>query len=513
MNKAEQGPTLLVILDGFGHREDPRDNAIAAANTPTWDRLWQTAPKTLISGSGQDVGLPEGQMGNSEVGHMSLGSGRVIYQSISKIDNAVNDGSFHTNEAYCHGIESAVSQGKAVHIMGLLSSGGVHSHERHIFEMVRMAAAKGATEIYLHGFLDGRDTPPRSASSALRAADEVFEQLGVGRLATITGRYWAMDRDQRWDRIEKSYRLLCLGEAEHGADSSTAGLQAAYDRGETDEFVAPTRIGEPAVIADGDVVLFMNFRADRARQLTEALIKENFDGFKRTSIPNISLVCTTEYSSQFNCPVAFPPDIVNDGFGEILANNGLSQLRIAETEKYAHVTFFFSGGREELFEGEKRILIPSPNVATYDLQPEMSAIAVTDAVIDAIESRSVDCVIVNFANGDMVGHTGVFDAAVKAVETLDTCLKRIEAALLAANGQALITADHGNCEQMLDYDSGQNHTQHTTEHVPLVYVGNHQLVLRQEEGILADVAPTLLALIGVEQPNAMTGTSLLEPEG
>ena len=420
MNQAEQGPTVLIILDGFGHREDSRDNAIAAANTPIWDRLWQTAPKTLISGSGQDVGLPEGQMGNSEVGHMSLGSGRVIYQSISKIDSAIADGSFHTNPAYCHGIESAVRQGKAVHIMGLLSSGGVHSHESHIFEMLRLAAAKGATKIYLHGFLDGRDTPPRSALSSLRAAEEIIEQLGVGQLATITGRYWAMDRDQRWDRLEKSYRLLCMGNAEHSAASAIEGLQAAYDRGESDEFVAPTRIGAPAVMADGDVVLFMNFRADRARQLTEALTKEDFDSFERPSIPAISLVCTTEYSSQFNCPVAFPPDVVNEGFGEVLANNNLSQLRIAETEKYAHVTFFFSGGREGLFDGEKRILIPSPDVATYDLQPEMSAVAVTDEVVNAIANRSFDCIIVNFANGDMVGHTGVFDAAVAAVEALDS---------------------------------------------------------------------------------------------
>jgi len=476
MKQAEQGPTLLIILDGFGHREDPRDNAIAAAHTPTWDRLWQTAPTTLISGSGQDVGLPEGQMGNSEVGHMSLGSGRVIHQSISKIDKAIADGSFHRNPAYCQAIESAVSQGKAVHIMGLLSSGGVHSHERHIVEMLRLAAAKGADKIYLHGFLDGRDTPPRSALTAIEAAEDVFAQLGVGRLATITGRYWAMDRDQRWDRLEKSYRLLCSGDAEQTAVSATAGLQAAYDRGETDEFVAPTCIGAPATLADGDAVLFMNFRADRARQLTEALIKEDFDGFKRSSVPAINLVCTTEYSSQFDCPVAFPPDIVNDSFGEVLAKKGLSQLRIAETEKYAHVTFFFSGGREALFAGEKRILIPSPEVATYDLQPEMSAAEVT---------------------------------AVVAVEALDSCLKRIETAVLAANGHALITADHGNCEQMLDYDSGQNHTQHTTEHVPLVYVGHQVAELRQEGGMLADVAPTLPKLMGIEPPSAMTGTSLL----
>lgn len=503
---------LLMILDGWGMSPDPKISAIEQANTPFIDSLYQNYPHATLKTYGMHVGLPDGQMGNSEVGHMSLGSGRVVYQSISKIDNAIADGTFHTNPIYCRGIESAVSQGKSVHIMGLLSSGGVHSHERHIFEMVRLAAAKGATKIYLHGFLDGRDTPPRSASSALRAAEAVFEQLGVGRLATITGRYWAMDRDQRWDRVEKSYRLLCLGEAEHSATSSIAGLDAAYDRGETDEFVAPTRIGEPAVMADGDVVLFMNFRADRARQLTEALSQKDFSGFTRPSVPATDLICTTEYSSQFNCPVAFPPDVVDDSFGAVLADKGLSQLRIAETEKYAHVTFFFSGGREALFDGEKRILIPSPDVATYDLQPEMSAVAVTDEIVSAIESKSFDCIIVNFANGDMVGHTGVFDAAVTAVETLDACLHRIETAALAANGQALVTADHGNCEQMRDYASGQNHTQHTTEHVPLVYLGNQRPTLRQEGGILADVAPTLLAMMGIEQPNAMTGTSLIVSE-
>ena len=512
MTQSGKGPTVLIILDGFGHREDPRDNAIAAANTPNWDRLWGSAPHTLISGSGSDVGLPEGQMGNSEVGHMSLGSGRIVYQSISRIDNAIEDGSFAANPAYCAAIDDATAGGGAVHIIGLLSPGGVHSHEQHIFAAIRLAVARGARKVFLHAILDGRDTPPRSALESLRGADELFRELGTGRLATLHGRYWAMDRDRRWDRIEKSYRLLLTGTSPFTASTAEDGLQAAYDRGENDEFVEPTQVGAPAAIADGDAVLFMNFRADRARQLTEALTSDDFDDFDRGQKPELSLVCTSDYGSQLHCPVAFPPELISDSFGEVLAQEGMTQLRIAETEKYAHVTFFFSGGREEVFAGEERRLIPSPDVATYDLQPEMSARQVTDELVQAIEQRAFDCIVVNFANGDMVGHTGVFEAAVSAVETLDECLGRIEQALLAAGGEALITADHGNCEQMMDYDSGQRHTQHTTEHVPLVYIGDRARSLRPQGGILADVAPTLLGMMGIDQPAAMTGSSLLESQ-
>ena len=501
--------TLLVILDGFGHRTAREDNAILAAKTPNLDRLWQNAPNTLISGSGLDVGLPEGQMGNSEVGHMSLGAGRIVYQSITRIDQAIASGEFAANSAYLDAIDQAVASGKAVHIMGLLSPGGVHSHEEQLFAAVRLAAERGAKQLFLHAFLDGRDTPPRSAAPSLARAEAVFSDVGTGRIASVHGRYWAMDRDNRWERIEKSYALLTQGESAHCAESAAEALEAAYARGEDDEFVAPTRIGEPAAFANGDAVLFMNFRADRARQLTQALTSSDFAGFDRQQQPAVHLVTTTEYAGSLNCPVAFPPDTLEDSLGEVLADKGLTQLRIAETEKYAHVTFFFSGGREETFAGETRTLIPSPDVATYDLQPEMSAHEVTDALVDAIQAGSYDFIVVNFANGDMVGHTGQFDAAVAAVETLDECLGRIEAALLAADGEGLITADHGNCEQMRDHDNDQPHTQHTTELVPLIYLGNGPRQLDPEGGILADIAPTILSMMGLDIPAAMTGRSLL----
>ena len=501
--------TLLVILDGFGHRTAREDNAILAAKTPNLDRLWQNAPNTLISGSGLDVGLPEGQMGNSEVGHMSLGAGRIVYQSITRIDQAIASGEFAANSAYLDAIDQAVASGKAVHIMGLLSPGGVHSHEEQLFAAVRLAAERGAKQLFLHAFLDGRDTPPRSAAPSLARAEAVFSDVGTGRIASVHGRYWAMDRDNRWERIEKSYALLTQGESAHCAESAAEALEASYARGEDDEFVAPTRIGEPAAFANGDAVLFMNFRADRARQLAQALTSSDFTGFNRVRQPAVHLVTTTEYAGSLNCPVAFPPDTLEDSLGEVLADKGLTQLRIAETEKYAHVTFFFSGGREETFAGETRTLIPSPDVATYDLQPEMSAHEVTDALVDAIQAGSYDFIVVNFANGDMVGHTGQFDAAVAAVETLDACLGRIEAALLAADGEGLITADHGNCEQMRDHDNDQPHTQHTTELVPLIYVGNGPRQLDPEGGILADIAPTILSMMGLNIPAAMTGRSLL----
>ena len=502
--------TLLVILDGFGHRSASEDNAIIAAKTPTLDRLSREAPHTLVSGSGLDVGLPEGQMGNSEVGHMSLGAGRIVYQSITRIDQAIASGEFAANSAYLDAIDRAVAENKAVHVMGLLSPGGVHSHEEQLFAAVRLAAERGAKKLFLHAFLDGRDTPPRSAAPSLERAEAVFAALGTGRIASVHGRYWAMDRDNRWERIEKSYSLLTEGEAAHDAPTALKALEAAYARDEEDEFVAPTRIGDRAAFADGDAVLFMNFRADRARQLTQALTESNFDGFDRRHQPALRLVTTTEYAGSLSCPVAFPADTLEDSLGEVLADEGLTQLRIAETEKYAHVTFFFSGGREDTFTGETRTLIPSPDVATYDLQPEMSAHEVTDALVAAIESGDYDFIVVNFANGDMVGHTGQFDAAVAAVETLDECLSRIEAALLAAGGEGLITADHGNCEQMRDYENDQPHTQHTTEPVPLIYLGQGNRDLDPDGGILADIAPTILAMMGLDVPAAMSGRSLLK---
>ena len=502
--------TLLVILDGFGHRSASEDNAILAAKTPTLDRLWRESPHTLVSGSGLDVGLPDGQMGNSEVGHMSLGAGRIVYQSITRIDQAIASGEFAANSAYLDAIDHAVAANKAVHVMGLLSPGGVHSHEEQLFAALRLAAERGAKKLFLHAFLDGRDTPPRSAAPSLQRAEAVFAALGSGRIASVHGRYWAMDRDNRWERIEKSYSLLTEGEAAHGAPTALEALEAAYARGEGDEFVAPTRIGEQAAFADGDAVLFMNFRADRARQLTQALTESEFDGFHRHQQPALRLVTTTEYAGSLSCPVAFSPDTLEDSLGEVLADKGLMQLRIAETEKYAHVTFFFSGGREDKFAGETRTLIASPDVATYDLQPEMSAHKVTDALVAAIESGDYDFIVVNFANGDMVGHTGQFDAAVAAVETLDECLERIEAALLATGGEGLITADHGNCEQMRDYENDQPHTQHTTEPVPLIYLGQGNRDLDPKGGILADIAPTILAMMELDVPAAMSGRSLLK---
>jgi len=515
MSNARKTPTVLIILDGWGHREEARDNAIVQANTPVWDRLWRDAPHTLVSGSGLDVGLPAGQMGNSEVGHMSLGSGRVIYQNITRIDQAIADGSFDRNPAYTSAIDAAVTRGGAVHVLGLLSPGGVHSHEDQILAAVRLAAARGASRVYLHAFLDGRDTPPRSAEASLARAEALFDELGCGRVASIVGRYYAMDRDNRWERIEQAWQLLTTGSAAHRAPNAPAGLAAAYGRDENDEFVLPTAVGtegdDSAAIRDGDCVLFMNFRSDRARQLTRAFTDPAFDGFERGHAPQLAgFVTTTEYAADIDAPCAFPPEHLDNVLGAYLAQQGKTQLRIAETEKYAHVTFFFSGGREDTFPGEERIMVPSPDVATYDLKPEMSAPEVTDKLVEAIHSGRYDFIVCNYANGDMVGHTGIFAAAVKAVEALDTCLGRVEAALLEAGGQALVTADHGNCEQMLDYESGQLHTQHTTEHVPLVYIGERPCELDAAGGILADIAPTLLSLMDLAQPAEMTGHSLAD---
>lgn len=501
--------TALIILDGFGYREDPDSNAIFHAKKPNFDRLWQTAPHTLISGSGLDVGLPDGQMGNSEVGHMSLGSGRIIYQNITRIDNEIDTGAFFDNSVFCRAIDSAVSNDKTVHIFGLVSPGGVHSHEAHIMAAIKMAHQRGAQRVLVHAFLDGRDTPPRSAMESLQHIHEYFATHGKGKIATMIGRYFAMDRDNRWDRVKQAYDLLTSSVADYQFDTAMAGLEAAYARDENDEFVKATRIGEPAPMQDGDVVLFMNFRADRARQLTKTFVDPSFDGFKTSSVKLADFVMTTEYSAELKTSCAYPPQSVVNDIGEYVATLGKTQLRIAETEKYAHVTFFFSGGQEALYQGEDRILVPSPDVATYDLKPEMSAFEVTDKLVSAIESGKYDLVVCNLANGDMVGHTGNFDAAVKAVEALDICIGRIEAALKTVNGSGLITADHGNCEQMLDYDSGQKHTQHTTELVPLVYLGQSATSLVASGGRLCDIAPTLLAMMQLPQPAEMTGKSML----
>ncbi len=504
--------TLLIVLDGWGYNPSPVDNAIAAARTPHWDSLWENAPHTLISGSGTDVGLPPGQMGNSEVGHMSLGAGRVIYQDLTRISHAIETGEFAANPVLQRAIEAA--RGGTLHLMGLLSPGGVHSHEDHFAAMIDMAAAAGLTRIVVHAFLDGRDTPPRSARESLEKIDSQLRALGVGRIASICGRYFAMDRDQRWDRVERAYNMLVQGEAPFHASTVGEALEAAYARNENDEFVQPTLVHEPSaspgIIADDDVVVFMNFRADRARQISRAFVSNDFSGFTRKRRPQLAdYVMLTRYADDIEASCAFEQETPANTLGEHLSDLGLTQLRIAETEKYAHVTFFFSGGREELFPGEERVLIPSPKVATYDLQPEMSAVEVTDKLIEALESRRFDAIICNFANGDMVGHTGIFDAAVAAVETLDACLGRIVDVIKRTDSQCLITADHGNVEQMKDPQSGQVHTAHTCEPVPLVYVGPHPIKLRSG-GRLTDVAPTMLSLMELPVPSEMTGRSLVE---
>ncbi|WP_060509833.1 2,3-bisphosphoglycerate-independent phosphoglycerate mutase [Pseudomonas sp. NBRC 111124] len=502
-------PLVLIILDGFGHSESTEYNAIYAANTPVYDRLRATQPHGLISGSGMDVGLPDGQMGNSEVGHMNLGAGRVVYQDFTRVTKAIRDGEFFQNPVLTGAVDQAVGNGKAVHILGLLSDGGVHSHQDHLVAMAELAAQRGAEKIYLHAFLDGRDTPPRSAQSSIELLDATFARLGKGRIASLIGRYFAMDRDNRWDRVSAAYNLIVDSVAEYTADTAQAGLEAAYARNENDEFVKATRIGEAVKVEDGDAVIFMNFRADRARELSRAFVEPDFNEFPRARLPKMAAyIGLTQYSAKIAAPAAYAPSSLNNVLGEYLAKNGKTQLRIAETEKYAHVTFFFSGGREEPFEGEERILIPSPKVATYDLQPEMNAPEVTDRIVEAIEQQRFDVIVVNYANGDMVGHTGVFEAAVKAVEALDTCVGRIVEALAKVDGEALITADHGNVEQMEDACTGQAHTAHTSEPVPFIYVGKRKLQVR-EGGVLADVAPTMLKLLGLEKPAEMTGTSIL----
>ena len=520
-------PHVLMILDGFGHREENEDNAIAAANMPNLDKIYQQYPHGLISASGEDVGLPDGQFGNSEVGHMNLGAGRVLYQDSTRISNELANREFYKNEALVDAVKAANERGGNVHIMGLLSDGGVHSHQDHIEGMCHSALVHGAKNVFIHCFLDGRDTPPKSADKYINRLRDYINKLnahyegGHVQIASIIGRYYAMDRDNRWDRVQKAYELITEGKADRLSTRADGAVQAAYKARETDEFVSPTTvIGRdemPYTVEDNDALIFMNFRADRARELAQAFVlpDHEFSGFARQKQPKLAaFVMLTKYSDVLadnpKTSIAYYPSSLENTLGQYLQDQGKTQLRIAETEKYAHVTFFFSGGREEEYDGETRILVPSPDVATYDLQPEMSAPEVTDKLVEAIESGKYDVLVVNYANGDMVGHTGIFDAAVKAVEALDVCVGRIESAVRAAGGDMLITADHGNCEQMQDYESGQVHTQHTTEHVPLIYVGTQKLEVRRH-GKLSDVAPTILALMGVESPDEMTGESLLVP--
>lgn len=503
-------PLVLMILDGWGYQESSLYNAIAAAKTPQWDEWWQTRPHMLLEASGHEVGLPDEQMGNSEVGHMHLGAGRVIPQDFTQINEAISNGDFAKNTVLINLIDDLKVRSKRLHVMGLLSTGGVHSHENHLFAFLELCAKQQFTQVCLHLFLDGRDTPPQSALSSIAALNCQLERYPVAKICSLSGRYFAMDRDQRWERIAPVYRLLTEAKSSyHFADAKTA-INAFYDEKKLDEFIPPTLIGAGQAIEDGDGLFFFNFRADRARQLCKAFVDESFNGFFRAHRPLLShFVSMTSYARNIATTAVFPPLILNNSLGELVAKEGLTQLRIAETEKYAHVTFFFNGGSEQVFANEDRVLIPSPSVATYDLQPEMSAPELTNALVEAITSQAYDVIICNYANADMVGHSGDFSATVKAVECLDQCMKKVGQALKKVGGELLITADHGNAEAMFDDTTHQAHTAHTCEPVPLVYVGNSNRHFAKTKGGLIDVAPTMLSLLGIDKPKEMTGETLL----
>jgi 2,3-bisphosphoglycerate-independent phosphoglycerate mutase len=505
-------PLALIILDGWGYSEDPRHNAILAADTPIFDHLWEKYPHTLIKASGAEVGLPAGQMGNSEVGHLNIGSGRVVYQEYTRVSRVIRTGSFFCNGTLIDVIDKALATDSAVHIMGLLSPGGVHSHELHIHAMIKLAAERGIKKLYLHAFLDGRDTAPKSAKESIIAMQQIFDEQEVGCFASVIGRYFAMDRDHRWERVKSSYDTIADGLSEFTSTTALEALVQAYQRGESDEFVKATCIipdGATAIqIKDDDVMIFMNYRSDRARQITRPFIEDNFEAFKRNRKFKLSeFVSLTEYSSKFDIPVAFPPERLTNVFGEYIAKLGLHQLRIAETEKYAHVTFFFNGGAEEPFPYEDRILVDSPDVATYDLQPEMNAPQLAKELTKAIQSEQYDIIICNFANPDMIGHTGNEKAAIEAIEVLDSIIGQISQTILDIGGEMLITADHGNAELMLDDNTGQAHTAHTCNPVPFIYVGRDATMA--ETGALSDIAPTMLYLMDIEVPSEMNGCSLL----
>jgi len=505
-------PLVLLILDGFGYREDPSNNAIAMAKTPCWDHLQQECPTSLLDCAGDSVGLPDQQMGNSEVGHLHIGSGRLVRQELSKVTEAIQNGSFFSNVALCKAVDEAIEKGKALHIMGLLSPGGVHSHELHIAAMVELAVKRGLKKVYLHAFLDGRDVPPKSATSSIKLLEDKFSELGAGQIISVIGRFYAMDRDSRWERVEEAHKLIAKGEAKYKVTSAQQGLDDAYARDENDEFVFPTSVlgenGDVVVLDPEDSIVFMNFRADRAREISRALTEIEFDDFERGCEPHRGYYATlTQYHQDFDYEMAYPPVDVKNGLGEVLADSGMTQLRLAETEKYAHVTFFLNGGRDEPFKNEERILVPSPKVKTYDMQPEMSAAEVTEHLVDAIKGQKYDVIICNYANCDMVGHTGVMDAAIVAVETIDSSLRQLVDALKEVDGQMLVTADHGNIEQMVGEGTGQAHTAHTTNLVPLVHVGGSKALA--DGGCLSDLAPTMLNILGVDQPIEMTGRSLV----
>jgi 2,3-bisphosphoglycerate-independent phosphoglycerate mutase len=505
-------PMALIILDGWGYSENPENNAILAARKPVWDKLWEKYPHTLIKGSGAEVGLPAGQMGNSEVGHLNIGSGRVVYQEYTRISRAIRTGSFFTNCTLTEAVDQAKQNHKAVHILGLLSPGGVHSQEQQIQAMVKLAAERGIDKLYLHAFLDGRDTAPKSAADSIKAMQLVFDEEGHGRFASIVGRFYAMDRDHRWERIKAAYDVIAEGKSQYIVESALDALELAYHRGESDEFVKATRIipkgAESVRIEDGDILIFMNFRSDRARQITRPFIEDDFSCFERDRHIKLGqFVSLTEYSSNFDIPVAFPPERLNNVFGEYISSLGLHQLRIAETEKYAHVTFFFNGGIEEPFAYEDRILIPSPDVDTYDLQPEMNAPELTRRLIESVAADKYDAIICNFANPDMVGHTGNMAATIKAIETLDGLLGKVIKSIRKAGGELLITSDHGNAEMMRNDKTGQAHTAHTSNPVPFIYIGRKASLA--ESGTLSDIAPTMLYLMGLDIPPEMNGRSIV----
>ena len=506
-------PTVLMILDGYGLNDKKEGNAVYLAKTPVMDKLMAEYPFVKGNASGLAVGLPDGQMGNSEVGHMNMGAGRIVYQELTRITKEIQDGDFFKNEALLAAMKNAKENNSAVHFMGLLSDGGVHSHNTHLYGLLEMAKREGVEKVYVHCFLDGRDTPPASGKEFVEALEAEMKKIGVGEIATVSGRYYAMDRDNRWDRVELAYNALTSGEGVKGTDAPAA-VQASYDNDKTDEFVLPTVIekdGQPTgVISDKDSVVFFNFRPDRAREITRAFCDDDFKGFAREKKLDVTFVCFTDYDETIgNKLVAFVKQEIKNTFGEYLAAHNMTQARIAETEKYAHVTFFFNGGVEEPNKGEDRILVKSPKVATYDLQPEMSAPQVCEKLVDAIKSDKYDVIVINFANPDMVGHTGVQEAAIKAVETVDECVGKAVEALKEVDGQMFICADHGNAEQLIDYETGAPWTAHTTNPVPFILVNADPKYTLRENGCLADIVPTLIQLMGMEQPAEMTGKSLL----
>ena len=510
---SNRAPVALIILDGWGIREEVDNNAVKLAAPPVFTNLWESYPHATLQASGEAVGLPAGQMGNSEVGHTNLGAGRTVYQDLTRIDKANSDGTFAQTPALRAAIERAIANGTAVHLLGLLSDGGVHSHQEHLHALLRLAHEMGAPRVFVHVITDGRDTSPNGGRGYVRALEGVLAQTG-GKIASVSGRYYAMDRDKRWERVKLAYDAIVTGTAPPGS-SASAVIEESYSKNVTDEFILPATIvdksGHPVgPMADGDSVVFFNFRADRARQIIRALLLDDFDGFPTDGRPRVHLTTFTEYDATYRFPVAFPPQAATQYFGEVLQAHGLTNMRLAETEKYPHVTYFFNGGIETPFTGEERVLLPSPKVATYDLQPEMSASGVADAFVDSVSNRKHDVIICNFANPDMVGHTGVLEAAIAAIKAVDGCLGRCIDALLAAGGTAIVTADHGNAEQMWDYELNAPHTAHTTNLVPVILVGPDVAGKTLHDGALTDVSPTLLQLLGLPQPAEMTGRSLVD---